>query len=301
MMQHVWRLGIWVSVAAATVACGKDSAKPAGSTAAAGSAATAPAPAPVDAAGPAPLDPKIKAARCDEPCLFLAEVPYDKLVDAYKAECGKDTKQPGLDECEQLDYMRNCIFAAHGFAFEKKKWKKAFAKRSWYAVDPAFKASMVSATERATVTTLNDAGKACKAGQHISAKDLARVKAFFAALPKVPGDLPKTLMVEHEVEKPKLFVKDLMAYIDPTGTTKSVDFDKVATTSYDKGADGELAVLQKLALTKDPKIRTVAVDINDADTVGDEEHPVLAGTYVWFVFDDKDTLLAIDVSQYVYD
>ena len=53
--------------------------------------------------------------------------PYDlKEIDFPECEC---CVYPTL---EQLDIMRNEIFAAHGYKFKTKKWQEYFSKKSWY-------------------------------------------------------------------------------------------------------------------------------------------------------------------------
>jgi len=233
--------------------------------------------------------------------LFLTDTPLDKLVETYKAECaGMETKAPSYEDCGQLDYLRNCIFAAHGFAFEKKKWKKAFADKPWYQIKPEFKASMVSPLERATVTALNDQGKACKDGKNISAGDHARIKKWFDALPKVPDEMAKVLFIDTQKAKPAELIAALIEEIDPEKKAKSYALDKRASASYETSEYGESDVISNLKLPKDAKVRTVLVDFM-SDTHGTEDNPLMEGTHVRFVFDDKDALLAIGVSHYLYD
>src|SRR5437773_11275473 len=62
-------------------------------------------------AAPAARSPKIDAARCGEPCLFLLDTPIGSLTDTFKAKCGgMETKNLGFDDCKQMDYARNCIY-----------------------------------------------------------------------------------------------------------------------------------------------------------------------------------------------
>src|SRR6185436_10517947 len=126
---------------------------PAAGSGSAGSATVAAAP---------PLSPKIKAARCGEPCLFLTDTPLAKLLETYKAECGgMTTKDLGYQDCKSLDYARNCIYAAHGLVYKKKKWK-VFSTKPWYEPRPEFQAKSISPLEIANVSELNKRGKACK-------------------------------------------------------------------------------------------------------------------------------------------
>src|SRR5512140_228704 len=124
----------------------------------------------VDAAVTVPaLSPKIKAARCGEPCLFLVDTPLDNLQATFTAECGgMKTPDLGYHDCKQLDYVRNCIYAAHGVVFATKKWK-GFGKKPWYDAHPEVSAKTVlSPLEIANVHELNQRGQACKKGLAIS-------------------------------------------------------------------------------------------------------------------------------------
>ncbi len=80
------------------------------------------------------------------------------------------TKDLGYQDCKSLDYARNCIYAAHGLVFKKKKWK-VFQAKPWYEARPEFKAKSISPLEVANVSELNKRGKACKAGVNVSGAD----------------------------------------------------------------------------------------------------------------------------------
>jgi len=231
---------------------------------------------------------------------MLVDTPLDKLVATYKTECNKDTKDPGTASCDELDYMRNCIFAAHGLAFEKKKWKTAFAGKGWYTVVPDFKAKMLSAPERATVTDLNDRAKACKANSKISAEDFKRVNAWFAALPKVPDGMPKDVFVDFEKSTPAKLVEFVVGDIDGEKKMKSYALEKFKNGAIVDYATGEDLPDVLVKIAKGDKVRIVRVDI-DAGTVGTEDNPITEGTNVWFAYDAKDTLIAVAGAHYLWD
>ncbi|HEV7559467.1 MAG TPA: YARHG domain-containing protein, partial [Kofleriaceae bacterium] len=128
----------WIWVIAMVSACGKSDAPApvAGSGAASGSGTAGSGSAVAAGSGSATgsgsgsavaavaLSPKIKAARCGEPCLFLVDTPLAKMTETFTAECaGMKTPDLGYTDCKQLDYVRNCIYAAHGVVFKKKRWK----------------------------------------------------------------------------------------------------------------------------------------------------------------------------------
>jgi hypothetical protein len=126
-------------------------------------------------------------SRCGEPCLFLADTALASVASAYRAACG-DAASPDLNDCAVADYARNCIYAAHGAPFKKPKWKQAFAGKIWYRPDPGVNANqlVLADVERANVKALVARAKTCRAVR-ISTADAARVRAWFAALPKVPA------------------------------------------------------------------------------------------------------------------
>jgi hypothetical protein len=303
-------------VVSALVGCGKgDSKAPAaskvttgsgaGSAITAGSATGSGVEAGSAAVTAAPIDPKVTAARCNDPCLFLTDTPLDKLVETVKAACpapeSAEVAKIEADACEQMDYFRNCIFAAHGFAFEKKKWKNVFKEKPWYTIKPEFKASMVTPAERATVTALNDQAKACKKANNVSAPQMKIIEEWFAALPKAPP--PPMGMVDYEKAKGKDVVEAIVGELSPEKKKlKGYKLGKDAMVRYAKPTDEDPPPFkpEEVGAAKDAKIRTVVVDI-DAGTVGDEENPILEGTHIRFAFDDKDTLLAISVAHYLYD
>lgn len=252
------------------------------------------APATARASTPA-LSPKIKAARCGEPCLFLTDTPLAKLADTYKAECGgMVTKDLGFDDCKHLDFTRNCIYAAHGLVFKNKRWKQ-FATKPWYDANADFKAAAISELERANVHELDQRGKACKKGLHISGADYERIKQWFAALPKAP--MPKVILTGDDgmdalqkltsAELVELLRDDLKLEL-PSG----------AAASYDREVPA--AMVKAIAAGADVKLRSILIDV-DSGTVGDEDNPITEGTYVRFVYDDKDQLRAVSAYHYLYD
>jgi hypothetical protein len=283
-------------------ACGKgDEAKPAvasgsGSAPAAqptaGSGA-APAP-PVDAApAPPPLSPKIKAARCSEPCLFLVDTPIDKLVDAYKTECGgMQTKELGFSDCKQLDYVRNCIYAAHGVVYKKKKWKQLFEKKPWY--EPSAEASAKTAlvgVELANVHELNTRGKACKKGLSISSADIARVNAWLAGWPK-HLKMPKVLFEDDKSLKKAEFSDAMTREFQD----RSLKLGKGTQAYYDEGGlSGPFVdAVAKVANAK-PQIILLIISSNGA--TGGADDPIWDGTHVWLAYDDKE-LVGVDVGHF---
>ena len=47
-----------------------------------------------------------------------------------------------------LEYMRNRIYANHGYVFKTKKWKEEFSRFDWYAPNPKFSVDLLNKFER---------------------------------------------------------------------------------------------------------------------------------------------------------
>lgn len=95
-----------------------------------------------DGAGPGgTTEALVRDRKCRTPCRFLATVALDEVGDVYRRVCGGRWSPPGLGDCQQKDYLRNCIFATAGFPFRKEEWKSAFAAEPWYLERPGFKAA----------------------------------------------------------------------------------------------------------------------------------------------------------------
>lgn len=269
---------------AAAIACGcgsKQADKPA--TGSGSAIATTPPPAPADAA-PTGLGPKIKAARCGEPCLMLTDTPFDKLLDTYKAECGgMQTKDPGFSDCKKLHYLRRCIYAAHGTVDKKGTYKKTFGDKPWYEPHPEFEPTTISELERANVHELYERGKACKKGLHVSGADYDRIKAWFAALPKVPPGMPKYVYVVGEPRDAKDFVPYVVGQLDPEHEQKTYKLDSSFSAEYQDDYPFFLDDFSTAMEATKAKTRTIAVAHN-------------AEFAIFFVYDDKDQLVGINAA-----
>lgn len=270
----------WMIVLVLMSACGgkKDEAAPvrSGSGSGSGSATVAVAP-PVDATGG--LAAKIKAARCGEPCLFLVDTPFDKLLDTYKAECaGMETKDAGFTDCKQLDYMRMCIYAAHGTVDKKGKYKKKFGDKPWYEPHPEFEPKTISELERANVHELYERGKACKKGLHISGADYDRIKAWFAALPATPPGTPKLIWKDDEQIEPDALAKFMMDEF--AVGKKTVVLDSTFAADY----------YESTAFLPDAMVEATK---NMKNTRMIQVYTSSSPYAVHFVYDDKDQLVAI--------
>lgn len=309
----------WIWVFVILCACGNhDATKQAAATGSAagsvtgnGSGSAAPAAAtatPIDTTAAAPaLSPKIKAARCGEPCLFLVDTPLDKLPDTFTTECGgMKTPDLGYSDCKQLDYVRNCIYAAHGVVFKNKKWK-VFTKKPWYDAHPEVSAkTALSALELANVHELNQRGKACKKGLAISGADYERVKAWFAALPRNSPTPAFVFRDESWDESEHLVALDGKAFLAWLISTEERAKKRFAagdlTTAYYENPDSDRSpkLLEQIHAADPKKLRIIRIDF-DSGQHGTEEAPYTGGTLVKFVYDDQDQLVAIEGASYGYD
>lgn len=294
---------------AAAGGSGSTSATAAGSGAkpATGSAATTAPAAGSNAAGSgsaapavAPLSPKIKAARCGEPCLFLTDTPLEKLIETYKAECGgMETKDLGYEDCKSLDYARNCIYAAHGLVFKKKKWK-VFQAKPWYEPRPEFK-SEISPLELANVSELNKRGKACKKGVNISGADFERLKKWVAATNTGKLPAPKVIFVENQPGSAADFTAWLKEQLEAGGANRKLSVETGAIGSYEKWEEVPADLVAALKAPAGAKLRSILIDINDPTVSGTEDNPITEGINLRFIYDEKDQLLAIAGAHYLYD
>jgi len=304
---------LWVVVVIALCSCGKgeQDAGPKGAPGSAGSGsavATPPAGSGSAVAGSAP-SPKIAAAKCGEPCLFLLDTPIAQLADAYKTACGgMETKNLGFDDCKQLDYVRNCVYAAHGLVY-KKKWKKVFEAKPWYEprADVRAKTIAMSEVEHANVHELYLRGKACKKNLKISGADYERIKAWFAALPKPP--VPKFVFAwnnygDNEPETlPPVDGKGLVTFLDDdtTEVKSKVRSGKEISGSYEEPATlaKETKLLEPIHVTDPSKLRSIRLDIELGH--GTEDEPYTDSFTLHFIYDDKDQLVAMTAERITFD
>lgn len=121
-------------------------------------------PAPSEPPKPAPVADAAAAkdARCATPCLFLDKTPLADIASAFEQACGAPWPAAADADCGQLDYQRNCIYAASGYTFKRKKWSTAFGKLAWYVPRAEFKEADLSAVARANVAALKQRASECR-------------------------------------------------------------------------------------------------------------------------------------------
>jgi hypothetical protein len=239
------------------------------------------------------LDPKIAAARCDEPCLFLVDTPIAKLGDSYQAACGKDMPPLPFDNCTELDQLRKCVYAAHGFVFKQKKWKK-FAKQPWYTPHPEFKPTQITELERANVRELDAVAKGCKTGLSVSTADLGRAKAWISALAAKHAPLPKIALVNGEPATRE----ELFDFLEGQLQSQPLALDDETTVTY--ASELPTALVEAIKPAANTKLRSIVIDHGSTNTF-DKDNPITEGVQIHMIYDDHDSFLGIDIAHYLYD
>lgn len=239
------------------------------------------------------VDPKVTAARCDEPCLFLLDTPVDKLGDAYKAVCGKDMEALPFDDCAKLDQIRKCIYAAHGFVFKQKKWK-TYEKQPWYTPHPEFKPAQISELERANVGELDARAKGCKKGLAVTTADLARVKTWIGDIAAHKAALPKIATKNGEPASRE----QLFDFLTEELSGHPLALDRDTTVTYEPELPSRL--VEAIKAPSEAKLRSIMIDHGSTFAV-DKDNSITEGVQIHMIYDDHDAFLGIDISHYLYD
>jgi len=186
---------------------GKDSAKTDDTTAAKpaapGSASAAPA-----GSGSAPAAAPGSAAsadeRCADPCRFLATVALADITAEVKKTCGLEWKAPPADDCDQPDYLRNCIYANAGYTFKKRTWNQAFGATSWYKPRADFKESDLSKVATANVAALKKQAADCRGAHGVKPEDLAIVEKWADGVRAGKPEVPAIAFINERVDPKEL-------------------------------------------------------------------------------------------------
>lgn len=221
---------------------------------------------------------------CDDPCLLLRDTPLDQLGQAFAARCGKPLL-PNNQDCGLLDYERNCIYAAHGMRFRKKKWA-VYATRPWYKLRPEFRSRELTQLERDNVHELRLRAQACRANDvHVSTADFARIQQWFAGYAKGAPAMPAVALSNED----RVTGKELTAAL----RSLNLRLEKETWMAYH---DPERAV--KAALAGAAALRDVIVDLSPKSCDHDDDGDGCTGPYVHFVFDGKDALVALVLTDH---
>jgi hypothetical protein len=139
-------------------------------------------------------------------CVLLTEVPLARLGAARCARCAATGApcDPAIDwsglRSDWWDYLRNCVYAAHGKPFRKREWRAAFrpaAGGGGYRPRADFRAAELSPIERANVEDLKRRAERSPIVL-VSAADLARVRAWFREARAGRARLPARLTDQAE-------------------------------------------------------------------------------------------------------
>jgi hypothetical protein len=236
----------------------------------------------------------------------LLDTPIATLTETYKAKCaGIETKNLGFDDCKQIDYARNCVYAAHGLVYKKPRWKKLFETKPWYEPNAGITAKQIvlGDIEHANIHELYMRGKACKKNLKISGADYERIKAWFAALPQPampaqlftgedPEDGDETDVVGVDGKTFVTFLTDASRKIKTLATSGK---DTVAQYLQPDDVAAQPKLLAKLKLTDPTKLRWIRLDV---ELGPGSEAGFTAGLVMQFVYDDNDQLVAITAVHY---
>lgn len=109
--------------------------------------ATGPAPEAI-APGTPPAPPAPVAPEC-EPCVAMLDTALADLPDG----CGV----PDDGTCDEIDRLRNCMYARLGYDFsDNPSWREVFDREPWYTPDPAFRWENVTKLQKRNAQILWD-------------------------------------------------------------------------------------------------------------------------------------------------
>jgi hypothetical protein len=240
----------------------------------------------------------------------LTDTPIAQLADSFKAKCtGKDEKKAQFEGCAQVDYARNCVYAAHGVVYKKGRYKKAFESKSWYEphADVQAKTLALNSVEHDNVHELYMRGKACKKNMDISGADFEHVKKWIGALPKAPVPKVAAHWEDGGMEPPASYdivgAKDFLDWLQgalpnakqrlKAGKEMNAGYRNAEDVQKDKG------LLAAVHASDPSKLRVIDIDFEGEH--GTEDEPFAEGTKLTFVYGDGDELLAIIGSHYAFD
>lgn len=110
------------------------------------SADKGPIPVPPTPPDPVPVAP---AGPCGDDCLLLMDHDYDELTkdgfceackDEVPGACDREWPAPDPVSCDDIDYLRNCMYARLGYTFSNApEWRQVFEGEDWYEADEGFR------------------------------------------------------------------------------------------------------------------------------------------------------------------
>ena len=238
-----------------------------------------PEPVAVAAPQPVPVAAPVVPAACATPCLLLTDHALADYTTAYATTCGAPLEVVG-----DPDYLRNCIYAASGYAFKSKRWQVEFRDLPWYQVRAAWAEADLSAVAVANIRELKGRAAAERAAAKPSRADVAAVKAWIAAARKGRSPVPVTF--DGSLED-----ADVMAPAEVRDHVRDHHYD-VRTADYI--TRGTFVSERIVARYPGKALRPVDVHwitaYDDGEGGGHDEQLTL--------YFEGDTLVAADISQY---
>jgi hypothetical protein len=244
-------------------------------------------------APPLPLDAKVVAARCSEPCLFLVDTPLDKLGDVYAAACKHALPDLHFEKCDELDQLRKCVFAAHGYAFKQKKWR-TWAKKPWFVAHPEYKPTQLGTIELANVHELDARTKLCGKREGVKPALQAAIEAWWRHYETHDAPMPKVLFSGLPVERAT--ERQVLATIDDELKTQNAS---VADVLKDMILYVETEPTDQFTEAVQGKLQIIT--LHYAQTLDTGEGTILEGLEMHFVFDENDKLVELDAHHFLWD
>ena len=105
-----------------------------------------------------------QAQKCAQPCLFMTQHSFEtvqkKLCEWCPGNeydyCELDWPSSDVPGCDTYEHLKNCVYAAYGYSFKKKRWNKEFKKTGWYTPNPAYDKSSHSKVAQANIKKMRD-------------------------------------------------------------------------------------------------------------------------------------------------
>lgn len=119
-----------------------------------------------------PVDPTAQVAEeiptpewCNGACQGLVDEPFSAWAEKVGQECAVDWKRYEDDNCNQWDYLRNCVYAAGGKVFRKDHIQEDYADYSWYSPDKSFSHENLSSVAKANIKLTKKEKTECEEAQ----------------------------------------------------------------------------------------------------------------------------------------
>lgn len=240
--------------------------------------AAKPAPA---AAADAAAPPAAADERCADPCRFLATTALADIAAAVKQTCGLEWKPAAADDCDQPDYLRNCIYANAGYTFKRRQWQQTFGAATWYKPRAGFKDADLGKVALANVAALKQQAKDCRASQAVKPADVAIIESWVDGVRAGKPELPAVTMMGSDKVDAKTLAKQLAGSKD--------DFKKGLKTEY-RYTDNDWG-----GAFKGRTVRTVEFSPGNAEPHPDcqDEEGCDSGDIIEIALDDKGKVVAV--------